>query len=155
MSAADSALADSAVAAAPVLHVRSTPAGATVLLDGVAQGEAPLALDAPRDAFVLAARLAGYVPWQRRYPRLDGETRVTIELVRKPVPVGYLTVNSIPWANVYVDGRLVGTTPIRSLRLTPGRHQVMLRTAAGRVLRTFAARITKGRTSTHSFDHSR
>ena len=31
-----------------------------------------------------------------------------------------------PWANVTVDGRAVGTTPMRPLTLAPGAHVVVL-----------------------------
>lgn len=39
---------------------------------------------------------------------------------------GTLTITSFPWAEVEVDGKKVGNTPIRLLRLRPGRHKVRL-----------------------------
>ena len=39
---------------------------------------------------------------------------------------GQLDVFVSPWAQVHVDGRDVGQTPVKSLRLTPGRHRVEL-----------------------------
>jgi hypothetical protein len=36
---------------------------------------------------------------------------------------GYLRADARPWANVYVDGKLAGTTPIgKPLKLTEGHH---------------------------------
>jgi hypothetical protein len=37
-----------------------------------------------------------------------------------------LRINSRPWAQVYVDGRLVGNTPQLALQLPPGEHNVRL-----------------------------
>jgi hypothetical protein len=45
--------------------------------------------------------------------------------VRTP-PAGYLSINSSPWAQVSVDGRVVGTTPQVKIRLTAGRHHLLL-----------------------------
>ncbi len=41
-------------------------------------------------------------------------------------PAGYLSVNSSPWAALSVDGRVVGTTPQVRIRVTPGRHHLLL-----------------------------
>lgn len=39
---------------------------------------------------------------------------------------GYLSVNSTPWAQLSLDGRVVGNTPQIRLTVTPGRHHVVL-----------------------------
>lgn len=39
---------------------------------------------------------------------------------------GYLAVNATPWAELSVDGRVVGNTPQLQVRVTPGRHQLVL-----------------------------
>ena len=39
---------------------------------------------------------------------------------------GYLSINSSPWARVLVDGRAVGTTPQVRIRVTAGRHHLLL-----------------------------
>lgn len=44
----------------------------------------------------------------------------------EPAPEGILQVNSRPWARVIVDGRFVGNTPQRALKLPAGRHRVQL-----------------------------
>ena len=67
----------------------------------------------------------------------------------------YLTVNSIPWAYVYVDGRRVGTTPIRKLRVRAGRRRIVLKDAQGRRMRSFVGRVRKGQTEVFSFDKGR
>jgi hypothetical protein len=48
---------------------------------------------------------------------------------RRPAPsrTGYLAVNSTPWAELSVDGRVVGNTPQLSIQVPPGRHELVFR----------------------------
>ncbi|HEV8640249.1 MAG TPA: PEGA domain-containing protein [Methylomirabilota bacterium] len=41
-------------------------------------------------------------------------------------PPGYLSINSSPWAELSVDGHVVGNTPQVRIRVTPGRHRLLL-----------------------------
>lgn len=43
------------------------------------------------------------------------------------LPQGTLSVNALPWAEVWVDGRPAGETPIGNLSLTIGNHEVLFR----------------------------
>lgn len=43
-----------------------------------------------------------------------------------PITPTYLNLNSRPWSEVYVDGQHVGHTPLRNMRLLPGRYTVEL-----------------------------
>lgn len=45
---------------------------------------------------------------------------------------GTLVVNSLPWSEVFIDGRRRGNTPLPSLALPAGEHRIELRTADGR-----------------------
>lgn len=45
---------------------------------------------------------------------------------------GQVVVSSVPWAELYVDGRLVGNTPIMNLRLPAGQHRLRLERAGFR-----------------------
>ncbi len=44
-----------------------------------------------------------------------------------PVPNGTLSVNAVPWAEVSIDGRVVGETPIANLSIAIGAHEILLR----------------------------
>jgi serine/threonine-protein kinase len=57
-------------------------------------------------------------------PRPHGETSVAMD--KKDSRTGYLTVAVLPFAEVAVDGRVVGATPLRKLALRPGEHTVDL-----------------------------
>ena len=43
------------------------------------------------------------------------------------VPNGTLSVNALPWANAWLDGKAVGTTPIANLDVPLGSHELILR----------------------------
>jgi len=49
-----------------------------------------------------------------------------------PAPPARVVVSSVPWAELYVDGRLVGNTPVADLRLQAGRHRLRLQRAGFR-----------------------
>jgi hypothetical protein len=49
-------------------------------------------------------------------------SRVTV-----PVPNGSLSVNAVPWAEVLLDGAVIGETPIANLAVIPGSHEIVLR----------------------------
>lgn len=44
-----------------------------------------------------------------------------------PVPNGSLSINALPWAEVSVDGRGVGTTPLANLSVPIGAHEITWR----------------------------
>jgi PEGA domain len=44
-----------------------------------------------------------------------------------PLPSGSLSINALPWADVWVDGSPVGTTPLANLTLKVGNHAVLFR----------------------------
>ena len=112
--------------------------------------------DAVVALFELAkARRRGFADWRRRLEPPRENTTLRIKLVRRPKAHGRLTINSIPWATVFLDGTEVGTTPIRGLKVAAGRHRVVLKDGRGRVLQSFVTRVAKNRTRVHSFDHNR
>jgi hypothetical protein len=47
--------------------------------------------------------------------------------VAVPVPNGSLSVNAQPWAEVVLDGRVIGETPIANFAVLPGTHEIILR----------------------------
>jgi hypothetical protein len=43
------------------------------------------------------------------------------------VPNGMLSVNAVPWAEVVLDGRVIGETPIANMSVPLGPHEILLR----------------------------
>ncbi len=61
---------------------------------------------------------------------------------------GKLRINSRPWSQVYVDGRLVGNTPQMNISLPAGPHRVTLVNPDFRVRQTVNVNIAPGQTVT-------
>jgi len=108
--------------------VISTPAGATVTLNGSAVGTTPLDTDVPAGSYALTVDLPGVGGAQRPLVVRAGETRV-LELALVPLeavpatPVATLRVDSEPsGAVVLVDGQRVGVTPLLTSQVALGEH---------------------------------
>ena len=131
----------------PVLVVDSTPAGATLSLDGVERGKAPMTLELPTGDHALVANLEGHesvtriVKLPRRGERLVIEvslrpiavplptTPTTNVAPTKPRPVaaqGKLTLRTSPWTTVYLGKQKLGDTPLLAVPLPAGRQVLRL-----------------------------
>jgi hypothetical protein len=47
--------------------------------------------------------------------------------VRPEWPKGALALNALPWADVFIDGKLIGETPIGNIAVPIGTHEVVFR----------------------------
>lgn len=108
------------------LYVNSTPQGAEVYVSGQLRGRTPISLSLPEGSYPVELRLADYEPYRATLKVEQGrETRLEVRLTPL-VRTGTLSLDSRPQgAEVYVDGALVGRTPL-SLSLPEGRHEVRL-----------------------------
>jgi len=103
----------SAADAAPTTAVAAPPAG-----NADAAPVRPLAVR-PEDA---GARALEPKPPEARKPRKPRPDRSP----KPEVKYGSVTINSVPWARVIVDGTYRGNTPVKDLRLRAGRHELRL-----------------------------
>ena len=109
-----------------------TVAGAVIEVDGVTIGSVPLArpLLIASGTHTIGALAAGFQA-ARKTLTLAGRTRSQLKLELVPVAAqrGLLDVRCVvPGADVFVDGALVGTTPLTSpLVVASGQHRVELR----------------------------
>ncbi len=105
------------------LRITSDPPGATVRLDGIAKGETPLniARVTPGNRR-LRISMSGFASVIRKVEVVsDQKTEVQVELG------GLLRVLSIPdGAQVYIDEKYAGLTPLRTERISSGSHQLRL-----------------------------
>ncbi|MEZ5284519.1 MAG: PEGA domain-containing protein [Vicinamibacterales bacterium] len=133
------------------LQVRSTPAGASVFVDGLRRGVTPLRLDdVPLGTRQVRLLRDGFAADERRVTltaeRPSGTLDVRLQASAAPAPrrsaappaatstrpspaaaTGTLLVESRPaGAAVTVDGRPVGQTPVTVERLAPGTHTVSM-----------------------------
>ncbi|MEW5852793.1 MAG: serine/threonine-protein kinase [Myxococcota bacterium] len=129
------------------VDIASTPPGAAVILDGEMVGFTPTRVRIYGDApMVLMLSLPGYATVQqslvpRRAPAsLDFVLREagplsgahpqghTVLASARHEPTGMLTVQSRPWARLFIDGADTGRfTPVSQLVVAAGRHTLELR----------------------------
>lgn len=99
---------------------------AEVVVDGVEKGQTPLTemrLSAGSHEIVLSnPNFVGVI--QDHVQINAGET---IQRKYSFGDSGSLRILVKPWADVYVDGRYAGQTPLGALRVPPGRHTIVLR----------------------------
>ena len=116
------------------LLVRSTPAGAQVVINGQVRGTTPLALAGlSYDDYEMALQLDGYEAYEQNLA-VSAETRiaaVNVELVRVSTPlaalvgVGSIFVDTRPQGvQVWLDRRLLGETPMLIPEVAVGPHEV-------------------------------
>lgn len=112
------------------LEVRTDPSLADVWLDGRALGITPLVLGhlPADDAFHLVRiQKRGYAEVTLRVELKDGST-VTIDRPLLPMGARYGRINLFvePWANVYLDGQMMGEAPASGLKLPVGKQRLRL-----------------------------
>jgi hypothetical protein len=61
---------------------------------------------------------------------------------------GTLRINSRPWAQLYIDGQLVGNTPQLGLRVSPGEHSIRLVNPQFVMSKSFSVNVGAGETVT-------
>lgn len=120
--------ASSGGAAAPTLTLTTDPSGATVSVNDDSVGTTPLTehrLSAGTVA--LRVRKDGYQELDTVLQDVTAGSASVIEGLELSPKPGRLTVTSTPaGAEVYVDGRAVGMTPLTGFAAEPGVHQVRL-----------------------------
>ena len=119
------------------LRVDSDPAGATVMVDGVSRGTTPLTVAdlTPGSRQIVLQTAAGSASHTVNIqagatsslnapaPAPSAVTNVGI----KTPPAGLVSLNASPWAELWIDGRRIGETPLANLSVPPGEHEVVFR----------------------------
>jgi serine/threonine protein kinase len=116
------------------LSVQTNPAGATVVVDGQQRGATPLSLQLKPGRHVVELVTEGDV---RSIPVMitpGGQVSHSIEIPRTTSALGELQIRTEPaGAQVTVDGRLLGKSPLTAEGLMPGPHTVVLENELGQV----------------------
>jgi serine/threonine-protein kinase len=87
-----------------------------------------------------------------RRPVVPSPTAPSAEPTESPPeahgPPGRLVIRVLPWASVFIDGRMVGTTPFEPIDVPAGRHRVELINDELHVKRSINVEVKSGETST-------
>jgi len=165
----------SAPAAVQTLGVETEPQGARIAVDSLDRGLAPTVLEGltPGEHQV-SASLEGYQPTSRKVVLLPGERQQLVlsltPLPRPPEPaspsppppqplaeplspvepgpqLGLLSLDTVPWTAVYLNGRKIGETPLFKTPLPPGRQTLQLVNDDAGIKRRIEVHIEAGRTT--------
>ncbi|MCE9578585.1 MAG: PEGA domain-containing protein, partial [Deltaproteobacteria bacterium] len=138
------------------IDIVTTPPGAIVII-GDNQVRSPVRIGVAPGAVTLKVEHDGYQPLTRTLQVEPGE-HVTLELTltrrASPSPasrVGYFTVRTTPYADVYLGARHLGQTPFADLPLPAGTHTLTFRHPAHRPV-TRSVTIRAGETTRLRFD---
>jgi hypothetical protein len=103
--------------------------GSTVMVNGKAAGALPANFTLPAGSHLIAVHKPGYTLWQQWVEVAEGEQRtLTVALVAKGPKTGTLLVASqTPGAQVFVDGKAVGSSPALIHKIPEGTHRVEVR----------------------------
>ena len=66
-------------------------------------------------------------PFGNQMPKCSVMPRPVAPSTTVSVPNGSLSINALPWADVWIDGRSVGTTPLGNLSVPVGIHEIVWR----------------------------
>lgn len=111
------------------LRVTSDVAGAQVLLDGRPLGTAPVTEDGvPVGSHQVVVRAPGHADWQQQI-QITGGTEVTVNATPQSVAQnGFISVSAdAPGAEVFIDGQLLGNSPLVNHEIAAGQHTVEVR----------------------------
>lgn len=106
------------------LAITSTPAGASVLVNGVAKGKTPCQIAGiPSGRVDLQLSLAGHQPFTRAVVLNAGRTE-TLALTLTPIPATLRLVSIPEGARIYVANEQKGVAPVVLKNLQPGEYRV-------------------------------
>lgn len=77
-------------------------------------------------------------------PTLDSSAPRVNPPTKRPRRFGLVSLNTIPWSRVSIDGKRYGTTPLLRLRLTAGPHRVVLENPQRGLKKTLWLRVRAG-----------
>lgn len=106
------------------LKINISPSSADIRLDGEKVGRVIENLESGKN-YELSFSAPGYHSTQKTITLESAVTEVDIELRKRVVSTGYINISAIPWANVIIDGKKVGTTPILNLKLNVGKRTII------------------------------
>ncbi|MEX2535481.1 MAG: PEGA domain-containing protein [Trueperaceae bacterium] len=115
-------------AAYGTLAVRSTPQDSLVYIDGEFVGYTPVSYGARPGRHEVRVERSGYETFRETVNLRPGSSTTVDARLAQVQRTGSVTFESEPRrAEVYVDGRFVGTTPTSSIQLDAGSHEARFR----------------------------
>ena len=129
-------------AAYGTISMQSSPSGAEAYVDGNFVGFTPVSYGTRPGRHDVRFVLSGYEEFNSQVNVRPGRTESVSATLNRRVTAGTASFTSSPsGADVYVDGRYVGTTPTGSIRFEPGTYQATFeRSGYQSITRSFEVR---------------
>lgn len=139
------------------LTIHSIPSAALALINGAPIGVTPLHIPSPTTLARIELRKSGYRPWKKYWIPGQDRKQVTARLTLLPPPSepGYLTINSLPWSRVYIDGKMISNTPLLKWPIKAGHHRIEIRSPDGVIRKAFSVTISSNKLSSYTFDFTK
>jgi len=110
-----------------VLKINARPSDARVLIDGKERGQVIEDLETGK-TYGLRVEAPGYYPMKRDITLSRPREEMDVELKKvRETETGTLSLNANPWANVIIDGKTVGVSPVLDYELSAGQHTIIFR----------------------------
>ena len=129
--------------------VKTKPAGATVLMNGIDRGVTPVEVMVPRGGAVLTFRLDGYQDAERSVGMSAGE-RQTLAVKMEGRPARLTVVTEPEKAKVFLDENYQGKSPVTISSAAPGAHEIRVE-LPGHAPLTRTVQLVNGGDATETF----
>jgi len=132
--------------------IKSTPSGATILIDNINRGSTPMTIsNLMAGGHPLVLKKTGYNDYKTNIIVTAGRTNnYTFSMTKLPSTTGSIVVNSIPsGATILLDGVNKGTTNRTLDDISPGTHMIVVE-KAGYVDNTTNVSVAAGKTVTYT-----
>ena len=154
-----------------MITVKSDPDGAVLYVNDkkvqavtpTIVNDIPVGLD-----IVVRVEKHGYFPYEENIGKVPANMNKEVSIILKPMKnapaqskskksdsssskhaaengdLSYLTINSMPWANIYINGKLIGATPISKHELPYGNYKIQFKNPKAGIDKTFPVELKPG-----------
>ena len=106
------------------VSIKTTPEGASVLVNGIRRGVTPLALtDVPKGRATISLSLDGYIPEERTIT-LDAGDSQEVDVEMQPRPGSLFLISNPDGARFYINGNVRGKGPVTIDEIRPGKYTI-------------------------------
>ena len=156
-----------------MITVKSDPDGAVLYInDKKVQAATPTIVnDIPVGLdIVVRVEKHGYFPYEENIGKVPANMNKEVSVILKPMKnapaqpkskksessssksvvesgePAFLTINSMPWANIYINGKLIGATPISKHKLPAGEYKIQFKNPKSGIDKTIPVELKPGET---------
>ncbi len=111
------------------LKVITNPRGAKVALHGFREQTSPATFSSglkKGKTYKLRVYKNGYKAATRNV-KITGSKTEWVTLQKIQAAFGYISINAVPYAQIFLDGEIIGYTPIKNRKVSTGKHKIVFK----------------------------